>query len=150
MAKEALFDPLKIQGGAVRRMAGELPPASAAADYDAEVKTIMAERKPAFDLVLLGMGRRAIPPLFSRGHRRSDDQPHRRCRDRADRAARAPDDDPGGACRQQILFLVTGKEKAQALAKIFGGSDDLPAARVAQLAPSRFLVDEAAASQLPT
>jgi len=53
------------------------------------------------------------------------------------------------AASRQILFVVTGKEKAQALAKIFGGSDDLPAARVAQLGPSRFLVDAPAASQLP-
>jgi 6-phosphogluconolactonase/glucosamine-6-phosphate isomerase/deaminase len=53
------------------------------------------------------------------------------------------------AASRQILFLVTGDEKAQALAQVFGGDDDLPAARVAQLAPSRFLVDSAAASALP-
>ena len=53
------------------------------------------------------------------------------------------------ASARQLLFLVTGAEKAQALSSVFADGDDLPAARVSRLAPSRFLVDEAAASKLP-
>jgi 6-phosphogluconolactonase len=151
MAKEALFDPLKVQGNSVRRMAGELPPPSAAADYDAEVRAVMAERKPAFDLVLLGMG--------AEGHTASL-FPESPALDETTRSVVnvvVPIEPPErlsmtpvafGSARQ-ILFLVTGEEKAEALARVFGGGDDLPAARVSQLAPSQFLVDEAAASKLP-
>ena len=55
-AKEALFDPLKLPSGSVRRMAGELAPDAAAADYDAEIRAVIVDRQPAFDLTLLGIG----------------------------------------------------------------------------------------------
>ncbi len=151
MAKEALFDPLKLPGGSVRRMAGELAPDNAAADYDAEIKAAIAARRPAFDLTLLGMG--------AEGHTASL-FPSSPALDEATRtvahvtvAAEPPDrltmTPVALAASRQILFLVTGKEKAKALATVFGGGDDLPAARVAQLAPSRFLVDAQAGSKLP-
>jgi 6-phosphogluconolactonase len=151
MAKEALFDPLKLQGGSVRRMAGELAPDAAAADYDAEIRAVFADRQPAFDLTLLGMGVEGhtaslfpgSPALEETGrtvlHVTAPTDP-------LDRLTMTP---VALAASRQILFLVTGDEKAQALAQVFGGDDDLPAARVAQLGPSRFLVDSAAASALP-
>jgi 6-phosphogluconolactonase len=151
MAKEALFDPLKVQGGSVRRMAGELAPDAAAADYDAEIRAVIADRQPAFDLTLLGMG--------AEGHTASlfPGSPALEETGRTVLHVTAPADPPDRltmtpvalAASRQILFLVTGEEKAQALARVFGGDDDLPAARVAQLGPSRFLVDSAAASALP-
>jgi 6-phosphogluconolactonase len=151
MAKEALFDPLKLQGGSVRRMAGELAPDAAAADYDAEIRAVFADRQPAFDLTLLGMG--------AEGHTASlfPGSPALEETGRTVLHVTAPTDPPDRltmtpvalAASRQILFLVTGDEKAQALARVFGGDDDLPAARVAQLGPSRFLVDSAAASALP-
>jgi 6-phosphogluconolactonase len=151
MAKEALFDPLKVQGGSVRRMAGELAPDAAAADYDAEIRAVIADRQPAFDLTLLGMG--------AEGHTASlfPGSPALEETGRTVLHVLAPTDPPDRltmtpvalAASRQILFLVTGEEKAQALARVFGGDDDLPAARVAQLGPSRFLVDSAAASALP-
>jgi len=151
MAREALFDPLKLQGGAVHRMAGELAPGAAAADYDAEIKAVIAARKPAFDLTLLGVG--------GEGHTASlfPGSPALEEATRTVASVTVPADPPDrltmtpvalGASRE-ILFLVTGQEKAHALATIFGGGDDLPAARVARLGPSRFLVDEPAASELP-
>jgi 6-phosphogluconolactonase len=152
MAKEVLFDPLKIQGNSVRRMAGELPPPSAAADYDTEIRALMAERTPAFDLVLLGMGAEGHTASLFPGSPALDEttrtvvnvvvpiQP-------PERLTLTP---VAFASARQILFLVTGADKAEALAKVFGGGDDLPAARVSQLASSQFLVDEAAASKLPS
>lgn len=151
MASEVLFEPLKIQGNSVRRMAGELPPPSAAADYDAEVRAVMAERKPAFDLVLLGMGAEGHTASLFPGSPALDETT------RTVTSVVVPIEPPQrltmtpiafGSARK-ILFLVTGAEKADALARVFGGGDDLPAARVSRLAASQFLVDEAAASKLP-
>ena len=151
MAKEALFDPLKLQGSSVRRMAGELAPEAAAADYDAEVRGVIADRSPAFDLTLLGMGAEGHTASLFPGSSALDEATH------AVASVTAPIEPPRRltmtpvalASSRQIVFMVTGKEKAKALAKVFGGHEELPAARVAQLAPSRFLVDEAAASKLP-
>jgi 6-phosphogluconolactonase len=151
MAREALFEPLKIQGGAVRRMAGELAPDAAAADYDAEIKAVVAMRQPAFDLTLLGMG--------ADGHTASlfPGSPALEETVRTVAHVTVPIEPPDrltmtpvalGASRL-ILFLVTGNEKAEALARVFGGDSALPAARASQLAPSRFLVDGPAASELP-
>jgi 6-phosphogluconolactonase len=151
MAREALFDPLKVQGRSVRRMAGELPPPSAAAEYDTEVRAVMADRNPAFDLALLGMG--------SEGHTASLFPGSTALEERyravvnvivpAEPSERLTMTPVALASVRQIVFLVTGAEKAEALASVFSGGDDLPAARVSRLAPSRFLVDEAAASKLP-
>lgn len=151
MAKEALFDPLKLQGGSVRRMAGELAPDAAAADYDAEIRAVIADRQPAFDLTLLGMGGEGHTASLFPGSAALEETTRTIAHvtvpaDPPDRLTMTP---VALAASRQILFLVTGKEKAKALAKVFGGGDDLPAARVAQLGPSRFLVDAAAASKLP-
>ena len=150
-AKEALFDPLKLPSGSVRRMAGELAPDAAAADYDAEIRAVIVDRQPAFDLTLLGIGVEGHTASLFPGSAALEETT------RTVANVTVPADPPERltmtpvalAASRQILFLVTGKEKAQALASIFGGSDDLPAARVAQLSPSRFLVDAPAASQLP-
>ncbi len=151
MAKEALFDPLKLQGNAVRRMAGELAPDAAAADYDAEVRGVIADHSPAFDLTLLGMGVEGHTASLFPASPALDESNH------AVASVTVPAEPPQrltmtpvalGSSRQ-IIFMVTGKEKSKALAKVFSGGEDLPAARVAQLAPSRFLVDAAAAAKLP-
>jgi 6-phosphogluconolactonase len=151
MAKEALFDPLKLQGGSVRRIAGELAPDAAAADYDAEIKAAIAARQPAFDLTLLGMGAEGHTASLFPGSAALEETT------RTVAYVTVPADPPDrltmtpvalGASRL-ILFLVTGDEKAEALAEVFGGAEALPAARVAQLSPSRFLVDGPAASRLP-
>jgi 6-phosphogluconolactonase len=132
-------------------MAGELAPDAAAADYDAEIRAVIVDRQPAFDLTLLGIGVEGHTASLFPGSAALEETT------RTVANVTVPADPPERltmtpvalAASRQILFLVTGKEKAQALAKIFGGSDDLPAARVAQLGPSRFLVDAPAASQLP-
>ena len=147
MVKEALIDPLKLPTAMVRRMAGEILPATAAEEYDAELRRAMEARQPAFDLVLLGMGAEGhTASLFPGGsslqerdrlavHARVPAQP-------PDRLTMTP---PALASTGQILFMVTGADKAQALAEVFMDGSELPAAVVSRLAPSRFLVDEAAA-----
>lgn len=150
MAKETLFDPLHLGQGSVDRIAGELPPDTGAADYDAQLRRLKEERVPMFDLVLLGMG--------AEGHTASlfPGSPALQERSRMAAAVTVPVDPPDRitltpvslGLSRQIVFLVTGAEKADALAQVFSDGSDLPAAQVAALAPSRFLADEEAARKL--
>lgn len=148
MVKETLVDPLKLPGSSVRRMAGEVAPDNAAAEYDFELRRAIEERQPAFDLVLLGMG--------VEGHTASlfPGSPALLERHRAALHVTVAAEPPERltmtpvalASTRQILFLVTGGDKARAVAEVFKDDSELPAAVVSRLAPSRFLVDEAAAA----
>ncbi|MDQ6748697.1 MAG: 6-phosphogluconolactonase, partial [Candidatus Dormibacteraeota bacterium] len=135
---------------AVHRMAGEVTADNAAAEYDFEVRRAIEERKPAFDLVLLGMGAEGhtaslFPgsPALGEKHKMAlhvvvPPEPH-------DRVTMTP---LALASTRQILFLVTGVDKAEAIAGVFQDDSELPAAMISRLAPARFLVDEAAASRV--
>ena len=150
MVREALIDPLQLPSSMVRRMAGEVPADNAAAEYDFELRRAMEDRQPAFDLVLLGMGPEGhtaslfpdSPALLERhrmaAHVTVPAQP-------PERLTMTP---PALASTRQILFMVTGADKAQAVAEVFKDESGLPAAVVSRLAPSRFLVDEAAAGSV--
>ncbi|MGI8609933.1 MAG: 6-phosphogluconolactonase [Candidatus Dormibacteria bacterium] len=150
MVKEALIDPLKLPSSMVHRMAGEVPADNAAAEYDFDLRRAMEERQPAFDLVLLGMG--------PEGHTASlfPDSPalleRHRMAAHVTVPAQSPErltmTPPALASTRQILFMVTGADKAQAVAEVFGDDSVLPAAVISRLAPCRFLVDEAAAGSL--
>lgn len=150
MVKESLIDPLKLPSSAVRRMAGEVTPDNAAAEYDVEVRRAIEDRRPAFDLVLLGMGPEGHTASLFPGQAALEER-HRTVV-HATVAATPPDrltmtPVALGATRQ-ILFLVTGEDKSAALQEVFQGDSQLPAAIVSRLAPARFLVDEAAASKV--
>ena len=56
MAQTALLDPLSITPAQVFAVDTRLPPAEAAAQYDAAVAAFFGDEKAAFDLVLLGLG----------------------------------------------------------------------------------------------
>lgn len=57
MAREALFDPLRIPPENVFRMKGEEEPERAAADYEHALRQeFRSDGRPRFDFVLLGMG----------------------------------------------------------------------------------------------
>ena len=150
MVKETLITPLKLPSSAVRRMAGEVPPDNAAAEYDVELRRAMEDRQPAFDLVLLGMGPEGHTASLFPGHPALHER-HRTClhvtvpAQPPDRLTMTP---LALSSTKQILFLVTGADKADAVAEVFRDDSQLPAAIVSRLAPSRFLVDEAAASKV--
>ena len=148
LAHEHLIRRLRVRPGAIHRIRGELPPGVAADEFDQALTGV------ALDFVLLGLG--------SDGHMASlfPGSPQLKVRDR--RAT----DGPAGLepfvhrvtmtlptirSAKRIAFLVTGEDKADAVAAAFGGdvSPDVPASltRLSQV-PVEVYLDEAAAAKL--
>jgi 6-phosphogluconolactonase len=123
MASAALLD--RALGATVHRMKGELGPAEGAADHEAEYE---AAGRPAFDLLLLGIGPDAhICSLFPGDDALAEHE-------RAVVGVETPGMAPlvpritftlpivNGAKR--IVFLVTGEDKADAVGRAFSGRRD--------------------------
>jgi 6-phosphogluconolactonase len=149
MAKAALLDRLERAPAAVHRMQGELGRDEGAADYERELDGV-----DDFDLVLLGLGPDGhVASLF----------PNFPTLDVTDRnvigsdAGHEPFIDritltlPRIAATRELLFLVTGEDKADAISCAFAGEPS-PAtpgslARAAD-GTTRAVLDRAAASKL--
>jgi 6-phosphogluconolactonase len=121
MAKATLLDPLGAAGPAVKRIRGELGPSAAAAEYEEELR---AAETPRLDLLLLGLG--------PDGHTASlfPDQEALAERSKLVVGVEQPGREPlvsrvtltlpALASARRIVFLVTGAEKANAVAAAFG------------------------------
>lgn len=154
MAREALFEPLKIPAAHVLRMKGEADPARAARDYESAIRRRFPGRPARFDLVFLGLGEDGhTASLFPSTAALAE-------RKRLVAANEVPKFSewrltltfPALNAARRVVFLVSGSEKASATARILKkqrGYQDLPAARIC---PRRgtllWLLDEAAASKL--
>lgn len=157
MAKETLFDPLRIPDQQIARMRGEADPGEAAEAYERAVRQeFVGEPRgvPAFDLVLLGLGDDGHTASLFPGSPALDE------RARLVVAASAP-----VGVRQRItmtysvfnqakavVFLVSGAPKAAMVRRILeegGGDPPLPAARI-RPTDGRLMwyLDEAAAAEL--
>ncbi|MGH7655390.1 MAG: 6-phosphogluconolactonase [Gemmatimonadaceae bacterium] len=162
MARETLIDHVPLPPENVHRMRGEDPPAAAAERYEQELRAAFAtptgapraEPRSRFDLVLLGLGTNGhTASLFP--HLRAVHE-HKRWVVAEDvemlqmwRVTLTPDVINAAA---EILFLVSGHEKAPVLRRVLRGPrmvDDLPAQAIAP-ADGRllWLVDAPAASEL--
>jgi 6-phosphogluconolactonase len=158
MAREALLFHVPIPAAQVFRMRGEAAdPAAAAALYEQDMRRAFAlapGEQPRFDLILLGLG--------SDGHTASL-FPHTPALHVADRLVVANRVEKLGATRitltapainnaKQVVFLVAGADKADALAAVLEGPrspDDLPAQLIAPThGEVHWLVDRAAAARL--
>ncbi|HWC87051.1 MAG TPA: 6-phosphogluconolactonase [Solirubrobacteraceae bacterium] len=154
MAKAALFDPLGANAPTVKRILGERGPTEAADDYERELR---AAGLPGFDLLLLGLG--------PDGHTASlfPDQDSLAERSRLVVGVDVPGLEPivsrvtltlpALASARQIVFLVTGAEKADAVAAAFGPEatpdPHVPASLLAPLTDAiTVLLDAAAASKV--
>ena len=128
MAREALLDRLpdaEHGGPTVRRIEGEHGPNAGADDYERELRETLGEELPRLDLVLLGLGPDAhVASLFP-------GQDTLKVKDRlavgVERAGFEPYVPrvsltlPVINSARSVVFLVAGKEKAEAVARAFGG-----------------------------
>ena len=158
MAKAALLDriPAEGEGGpTVKRIRGEQGPNAGADDYERELRETLGEELPRLDLVLLGLGGDAhVASLF----------PGQASLSVQDRLAVGVEEAgmepyvprvtltlPVINSARAVVFLVTGKDKADAVARAFAGepTPDAPGSLVRpQMGELVFLLDEAAASRL--
>jgi len=138
MAKEELLD--RVHPGSVHRMPAELGAEEAAELYDRVVRGLSP-----LDLVLLGMGPDGHTASLFPGHPALDAPG---CVAAVHRAPKPPPDRVSltlGALREarRVVFLITGGDKAEALARAQRGV--VPAGMIAG---AEFLLDRAAASML--
>ena len=153
MAKEALLD--RLEGGrpVVHRIRGELGPDEGAASYERVLLEGFAPSWPRLDLVLLGLGPDAhcaslfphAPTLLEReravaGVQVAGLEPF---------VPRVTLTLPAINAARHVVFLVAGEDKAQAVARAFGGESD-PGAPASLVRPEdgrlTLLLDPGAAS----
>jgi 6-phosphogluconolactonase len=155
MVRKSLLERLPDPPPDVRRMRGELGPEEGAAAYARKLREAFGEGMPRFELVLLGLGPDGHcaslfpgdPALEERerpavGIARSGLAPW---------VARVTLTLPVLNAAREVLFLVTGADKAAATARAFAGPPDplTPASLVAPTAGTlTVLTDRAAAEQL--
>ncbi|HEU0025467.1 MAG TPA: 6-phosphogluconolactonase [Thermoleophilaceae bacterium] len=150
MVDEALLS--RIAGATVHRMKGELGPHEGADEYERQLGGVFGEELPAFDFMLLGLGPDAHTCSLFPG----DDA-------LAERERRAVGvETPGMAplvpritltlpvvnAAKQAVFLVTGADKADAVARAFAGPPDPRAPASLVEGPVTLVCDAAAASGL--
>jgi 6-phosphogluconolactonase len=147
MANEALLS--RLSGVSVHRMKGELGPVEGAAEYEREYE---AAGEPAFDLILLGLG----PDVHTCSLFPGDDALGERDRPvvgvetpgMAPLVSRVTLTFPVVNGSRQIVFLVTGEDKADAVARAFAGPPDPSAPASLVDGEVTVLLDEAAARRL--
>lgn len=151
MAREALLD--HVPAGSVHPMRGEMPPEEAAASYEEDLRASFGEEMPVLDLVMLGIG--------GDGHTASL-FPETSALEVTDRlvvanpvlkldTTRLTLTAPVLNAAREVLFLVAGEDKAEALKEILEGEADpreYPAKLVQPPGGPTWMVDRAAAGLL--
>jgi 6-phosphogluconolactonase len=149
LAKRTLLENLETEPARIHRIRGEDPPAAAAAAYEREL------RGTTLDLVLLGLGPDGhITSLFP--HSPGLDETARlvitaepKLEPYVERVTLTP---PVLRAARRIVFLVTGEEKADAVAKALAGPPDpaIPGSLIrAEVGETLAILDKQAASRLP-
>jgi 6-phosphogluconolactonase len=156
LAQEVLLSKLNLRPDQIHRMPAERPDREqAAADYAAEIRKVVGNDEPAFDLIQLGMGPEAhTASLFPH-------QPSLRETKRLILPVSVPKPPPDRLTftppllhtARHILFLATGADKAEALHEVLEGADnseEYPAQGVTRQARGEvvWMVDTAIAQQI--
>ncbi len=124
MAKETMLDALPIPGDRIHRMRGEIAPAAAAAEYDALLRSHFGDG--GADMLLLGLGANAhtaslfphTAALHDTGHRAVENWVGELGAHRLTMTA-------GFINRAaEVMFLVSGAEKAEAVRRVLEGEGD--------------------------
>jgi len=155
MARQELLSQVAIPEENVNRIRGELSGDDAVKDYRSRLLAFFGDKRPRFDLILLGLG--------GDGHTASlfPDSPALDVERETVAAAISPVPPerrvtlalPVINNAREILFLVSGENKAAIVREVLGA--DLPAKKLpaAMVKPARgdlvWLLDSGAASQLP-
>jgi 6-phosphogluconolactonase len=157
MAKAALLDRIPGEGPTVHRIEGEREEPRAAADaYEDELRDAFGDGVPQLDLILLGLGPDAhVASLFP-------GQLALEVHDRLVVAVEEPGRPPWVArvsmtlpvlnAGREVLFLVTGADKAEAVHRAFvrPPERDAPGSLIApETGRLTVILDEAAAARLP-
>ncbi|MBN1530452.1 MAG: 6-phosphogluconolactonase [Thermoleophilaceae bacterium] len=150
MAKTALLD--AIEGAAVHRMCGELGPGEGAADYERALAAAFGDELPSFDFMLLGLGPDAHTCSLFPGDDALGERERRAVGvERPGMAPLVPRITltlPVVNAARHPVFLVTGEDKAEAMARAFAGPPD-PSAPASLLDEGLTVIcDAAAASRL--
>jgi 6-phosphogluconolactonase len=155
LARTALLDRLPAgQVPDVRRIEGELGPHEGAAAYETQLRRAFGEAMPELDLVLLGLGPDGHCASLFPGDPAL--QESRRLAVGVERPGLAPFVPrvtltlPVLNAAREVVFLVTGKGKAAAVAFAFGRDPDrsVPASLVAPASGKLTLLAAPAASRL--
>ena len=154
MARETLLDRVALPAENIHAIQGDLPPAEAAGRYEAELRKFFGDLQPTLDLILLGMGDNAhTASLF----------PHTAVLEEKKRWVaevyvaeqtmfRVTFTPPFVNQARQVIFLVSGVDKAVALQNVLEGAYQ-PQEYPAQLirpngAHPIWMVDRAAGNKL--
>jgi 6-phosphogluconolactonase len=160
LARESLLDRLKLPAANIHRMPGELEPHTAAQAYEADLRQSLSARVdqgidlPRFDLILLGLGldghtASLLPgsPALTEYLRWVLPQ-----ETEVDPRWRITLTLPVINAAAEVIFLVSGREKAQILRRVLREKEDLRALPAQAVQPARgdviWLADGPAASLL--
>ena len=151
MAKGTLLAHGLVPEENLHRVRTELPPAEAAADYEQQLRSRFGNREPRFDLILLGMG--------PDGHTASLFPETRALQEKErwiveNHVAKLNADRITFTYRllnagREVLFLVAGEDKREAVKSILAERAPLPAGQVSPNGALDWYLDEAAAAFLP-
>lgn len=133
----------------IHRMKGEDDPEAAAHTYDRAIRPLVAKR---IDLLLLGMGADAhVGAMFPQSPALGEKELLCRAVDRPDGMQGLTLTPPAMLGAREILLLVTGEAKAEAVQRVLQGREraaTCPARVLAQHGHATFLLDRPAASAL--
>jgi 6-phosphogluconolactonase len=154
LARQALIEQVPIDPENVHRIRGELSPQAAALAYRREMEEFFCGPLPRFDLVLLGLGTdghtASLFPGSDALQATSDVAVAVEAQYAGRPTQRVTLTLPAINAARQALFLVSGEDKAEIVARVLGRRQgSLPAERVCPTAGELvWLLDEAAASRL--
>ncbi len=141
-----------VSGPRVHRIEGEKGPDEAADVYANELRAVFGHQLPEMDLMLLGIGPDAhLCSLFPHAPALSERERPVVGVEEAGMAPLVPRVTltlPVVDAARELLFLVTGQDKAEALERALGDPDPAAPASLVQNPGTRLFCDEAAVSRL--